>query len=180
MPRLRPVTGIDHIPQAARSLLKRVRARTCVCGVVTVVESAAFLWICFLVSNPVQKLGSLLTVVALVYMTGQLLSRRAGELADRCMADATDLALSYRAELERQRDFHRGWWFWSRLAGMIPGLTLFCIGGVIADPKYLPGYAVIAACFVSICVAAVAGNLREARRYQHQIDGLDAVLRQSQ
>jgi hypothetical protein len=57
---------------------------------------------------------------------------------------------------------------------MLPGLILFCVGGTVAEPKYLPGYAIIVACFLGVYAVAVPGNLREARRYQRQINELDA------
>jgi hypothetical protein len=173
-PREVPVTGVADIPRAAQNLAGKVRART-LSIVVTVFESVAFGCILFLVPNPIQKLGSLLTVAAMLYMTYQLLARRVrkvpGETGPR------DYAVCYRAELARQRDFHRGWWFWSRLAIMLTGLLLFCIGGVLAEPKYLPGYATLAACFVGVCAVAVPANLRLARKYQSQIDELDAIQR---
>lgn len=154
LPREVPVTGVADIPRAAQNLADRVHART-LSVVVTVFESVAFGCILFLVRNPIQRLGSLLTIAAMLYMTYQLLARRVREVSSD---DRTDRTISYRAELERQRDFHRGWWFWSRLAIMLAGLLLFCIGGVLAEPGYLPGYTALAACFVGVCTRARSTN----------------------
>jgi hypothetical protein len=40
-------------------------------------------------------------------------------------ASDEDLVPFYRAELARQRDFHRGSWFWSRLVLFAPGPLVF-------------------------------------------------------
>lgn len=168
------LTAVADIPHAAQILTNKVRART-LSVVVTMFESVAFGCILFLVPSPIQKLGSLLTVAAMLYMTYQLMARRVREVPTE--TDSTDRAIFYRKELERQRDFHRGWWLWSRLAIMLPGLIVFCAGGAVAEPKYLEGYAIIAAFFVGVCAVAVPANLRLARKYQGQLNELDAVWR---
>ncbi|MFZ0686581.1 MAG: hypothetical protein WAM89_13630 [Terriglobales bacterium] len=176
-PREVPLTRLGDIPLAERILADKVRART-LSLVVTIGESIAFTWLLFFFPNPLQRLGSLLTVAAMLYMTWQLLARRVREFSSD--TDLSRRATDYRAELERQRDFHRGWWFWSRLALMLPGLLLFCAGGAVAEPKSLPIYAIIAACFIGVSAIAVPANLRLARKYQSQIDELNAIQRQPQ
>jgi hypothetical protein len=65
--------------------------------------------------------------------------------------DETESLRFYRDELERQRDFHQGRWFWSRLATF--------------------GWMELAA-FIIFCACAVPLNLGLARKYQRRIDVL--------
>jgi hypothetical protein len=83
---------------------------------------------------------------------------------------------SYRVELERQRDFHRGIWLWSRLVIMFPSYMLFYLGFAMAHPEVGRGFAaVIAACLIVLGIAAVPLNLRLSRKYQRQMDELDLL-----
>ncbi len=56
-------------------------------------------------------------------------------------------------------------------------MILFCIGGMVGDPKTVPIYTAFLACFLGSPFVAVPLNLRRARRYQRQIDKLDNVRR---
>ena len=107
----------------------------------------------------------------MLYMTWQCFTRRAREVPLE-----TELSISadaYRAELERQRDFHCGLWFWSRLILLLPGLVLFCIGG-IADRLW--GFIPILAAIIAIGIFEVPLNLRTARSYQGKIGELNGVV----
>jgi hypothetical protein len=66
--------------------------------------------------------------------------------------------------LERRREFHRGWWFWSRLLIYAPGPLIYFAGDAL-----LPEAAV----FLLLIAIAIPLNLRVARRYQDRIDELD-------
>jgi hypothetical protein len=83
----------------------------------------------------------------------------------------------YRAELVRQRDFHRGVWFWSRLIALLPGL-LIC-GGWAAIELHgtKDGYAG-AGILIATPVISVLGvwlNYRMSRKHQRLIDAIDAM-----
>jgi hypothetical protein len=114
------------------------------------------------------------TVAATLYMAHQLYERRDGKLpSETCFSACTDF---YRAELERQRDFHRGIWLWSRLVIIFPSYMLFSIGFAMAHPELGRGFATaIAACLFVLGIVAVPLNLRMSRKYQRQIDELDAL-----
>jgi hypothetical protein len=88
-------------------------------------------------------------------------------------------AASSRTELERQRDFHRDIWFWSRLVIIVPGYILFLIGFAMAYPELARGLAAIAGAFIVFGILAVPINLKLSRKYQRQIDELDALPKES-
>ena len=81
-------------------------------------------------------------------------------------------AVFYRTELERQRDFHRGLWLWSRLVMVAPGVVVVLIGGAIAHPERIHPIR-LAAASVVFAVLLVTRHLRLARKYQRDIDALD-------
>jgi hypothetical protein len=157
-----PLSDPLQIPPAAQNLAKIVRRRTVAGSVIALFEAACFTWIAYIVPTRMQRIASLLVVASMLYSAWQLFARRAREVSGQAHA--------YRAELERQRDFHRGLWFWSRLIVMIPGLLLFCIGNIAAKSSV-----VIGAVFLVLLILAVPLNLRTARGYQVKIDELDAV-----
>jgi hypothetical protein len=133
---------------------------------------AGFGFYIYVFPNPVQRTGSILTVAAAIYMMFQLVQARSGRISTEEDADAR--IGSYRKELERQRDFHWGYRFWLRGLALFPGYMLFCWGFAIAHPEVVPQMKFAVAIFVVIAATAVPGNLRLARKYQRQLDELDA------
>ena len=91
----------------------------------------------------------------------------------------TDCTDFYRTELERQRDFHRGRWFWSRLLILLPGPLVFCVGFAQAHPEIALVIWLEFAAILILAAIAVPLNLGLARKYQRRIDALDAVMRSS-
>ena len=57
-------------------------------------------------------------------------------------------------------------------------VLLFLIGVAIASPESARFMAIIGAFFLGGCVLAIPLNLRLSRKYQRQIDELDALLRE--
>src|SRR5260370_27167279 len=92
----------------------------------------------------------------------------------------TDCMSFYRAELERQRDFHRGRWFWSRLLIFLPGPLVFCVGFAQAYPGLALYIWLEFATLLILAPIAVLLNLGLARKYQRRIDALDASLKSSE
>jgi hypothetical protein len=157
----------------SNALMKTVRRRTLAGYAVCLF---VILWLVHdyvLFSNTPQKVGSGIIVGGSLYMAYQLYRRRGGAFPPDPGSPA--FADSYRAELERQRDFHRGVWLWSRVVFLFPGLLLLCIGFAIGDPRHGRYWATMAASFVIMSIAAVPLNLRLSRKYQRQIDELDAL-----
>jgi hypothetical protein len=133
----------------------------------------------FTVPNLIQRIGAALTVIGAGYMAYQLLLiRRRPEGATATTEPAAGLRF-YRAELERQRDFHRGLWFWSRVVIFTPGPLVFCVGLAIAHPNDVRPAYIIAAVLVLEVILGIRLNLGLARRYQREIDTLDAAEKQN-
>jgi hypothetical protein len=170
-----PTTIHADVLSKSNALMKTVRRRTlggyAACAFV-------ILWLLrdyFLFSNAPQKVGSGIIVGASLYMAYQLYRRRGGAFPPDPGSPA--FADSYRAELERQRDFHRGAWLWSRIVFLFPGCVLLSIGFLLGDPKHGRYWATMVATFVILSIVAVPLNLRLSRKYQRQIDELDALRR---
>jgi hypothetical protein len=168
------ISSLADIPQSASRFLREIRKRTIVGSAVCIIET---IWIgstIHTLRNPTQRLGCYLLIAAMLFLTVQLFARR-GALRSTCASPAIPTA--YRLELERQRDFHRGGWLWSRVICMPPGFLLFCLGAAIAHPANSRGPATMATVFLMICVLAIPNNLRVAHKYQRRIDDLDAIER---
>jgi hypothetical protein len=174
-----PISSLADVPLSARRFAKVIRKRTVSGCVVCMLETFMFMSFAHRMRNPTQRLGCYLVVGAMLYMAIQLLARRGSLSASSSLPASVE---AYRLELGRQRDFHRGGWFWSRWFMMILGPLLFCIGGAIADPARAP-FLAFRAPFLAFMVAVllfgfvvgVAENLSRARKYQRRIDDLDGV-----
>jgi hypothetical protein len=160
-----------HVFSKAQALMRKIRRRTLIGYGACVIGTVAFGSFIFVVPNVLQRIGSCLTVAAILYVASQVYAWRPADLPLEGGSSAyTD---SYRGELERQREFHRG--AWSRLLAILPGPILFCVGSAMAYPELAVGFAANAACFIVICIVGVPMNLRLSRKYQRQIDELDAL-----
>jgi len=168
-----PMSDSSAVFSKMQALMKKIHRRTlggyAVCFMV-IVSFGSFI---FTFHNTLLQVGSGLTVAAGLYMAYQVYERRNRKLPSETQP-STCIAF-YRTELERQRDFHRGSWFWSRLVIMIPGYILVLIGFAMAYPESARVMAVIGACFLGLCVVAVPLNLRLSRKYQRQIDEVDSL-----
>lgn len=168
-----PLTELAGVPRAAQCLLNRIRMRTRNGYIATLIVFVSY--DCFIFALPywMQRVGSGLVAASMVYMAYQVYARRPGP--SPLETDAAGWARFYRTELERQRDFHRGFWFWSRLAAILPGFIVFCAGGAIARPADARDYTGMLAVFIFLGIWAVPLNLSQARKYQRQLDELEAL-----
>jgi hypothetical protein len=167
-----PMSNSSDVFLRTQALMKKIRRRTLMgygmCLFVTV-YLASFI---FASPNTLQRIGCWLGIAATLYMAYQLYKSRNGQLPSETFPSAcTDF---YRAELKRQRDFHRGIWLWSRLVIVFPAYFVFAIGFAKAHPEVAWGFATLAACSIVLGIVAVPLNLRLSRKYQRQIDELDA------
>jgi hypothetical protein len=152
-------------------LRRRVRRRSLVGGgAAWLVIVSATAWF-FVFPNLLQRIGSVLTVVGVAYLLIQLRLRPARTMLD---AGETESVQFYRAELERQRDFHRGGWLWSRAIAIIPGPVAFLVGFARAYPTLGTLIWLELAILPLALVVGMPLNLRLARQYQRRIDALDA------
>jgi len=123
-------------------------------------------------NNLLQRLGAVLSIGAIAYMARQIHQNRmrerpAGEIGETMSVDFL------RTELARQRDFHRGRTFWSRLLLFIPSGLLFFLGFAQEHPEVARMIRYETITFHIFGIAAIPLNLWMAHKYQRQIDELD-------
>ncbi len=163
--------GASDLMAGITELARKTQRRTWGGALACVIVGIAFCRDFHLYSNPLQRIGCGLMVVAAAYMLIQLYKGRGAHLPDGATADHFRF---YQAELRRQRDFHRGGWLWSRLFLLVPGFLLFCIGEAAADPLHLRRSIWAGSAFTILWLIAVPNNLKLARKYQRKLDELDA------
>ncbi len=129
------------------------------------------MWTAF--PDSLRRLGCAWTVIGLLFMSAQLL-RRPAVRPSATLGLAACLEFQ-RQELQRQRDFHRGWWFWSRFVAFVPGPAIFGIGAMRAVPDEAIEIALVGVVYVAIAVWAIPLNLGLARGYQRSLDRLQGV-----
>jgi Mg2+/citrate symporter len=166
-----------QLRKEAETLRKGLRRKSVIGFGAAWIGITAFTLFFFLFPNRLQRIGSILTVVGAGYMVVQLRMRPARAMPD---IGETDCMRFYRAELERQRDFHRGTWFWSRLLIFLPGPLIFCVGFAQAYPELAVYIWLEFAAFLIGASIAVPLNLRSARKYQRRIDALNSSLKSTE
>jgi hypothetical protein len=164
----------SSLPGAIQKLRAKVRQRTIGgCGL-ALAETLAYAALIYGFPSPIQRLGCCVGIAAMFYTGYQLFAWRTRKAP--MAADLLDSGDYYRAELLRQRSFHRGLCLWSRLTVMICALILFCVGGIIAEPDGLRAYVSIGIGLVCVRLVAVWLNLRQARSYQRDTEQVDKFL----
>jgi hypothetical protein len=172
-----PMSEPSDIFSKTQALLRTIHRRTVVGGVACFIGVLSFGSFVFIFRSTLLQIGASLTVLATLYFAYQLYERHGGKLP----SDASSPAIRdfYQEELERQRDFHRGIWFWSRLVTLVPGYFLFCMGAARAHPEVAWVMVADMVCFIVLCILAVRLNLRCSRKYQRQIDELNSLAKES-
>jgi hypothetical protein len=136
-------------------------------------------WLVFTTQPIVTRAGLLLLVLGLSFWVGQiwLYSRdHQKALANSEAAGQTSCLEFYRAVLVRQRDFHRGGWFWSRLFALYAGLFF----GLWEPLHHWHGRgnaprSVNLLVISILALLAIWGNYRKSRKLQQKIDAIDAM-----
>ncbi|MGA2652397.1 MAG: hypothetical protein ABSF28_17815 [Terracidiphilus sp.] len=179
-------SSFEISPEKLHCLRKRLNRKLLVrdgtVWVLCLFEICWFAWILVALPQPLMKFGSALVILGMAYMTGQVWLNQRSCRASRLRAEASGNVNSLeflRSELERQREFHRGIWFWSRLAVLMPGLLVFGVGAIMLFPwpDSLVGWSVVGVT-VFVFPLAIWLNLKKSKAYQREIDALD-TLRQS-
>ena len=163
----------DQLQKQSEKLQKRVRLSAIVGGAAGLIVIAAFLIFFLEARNDLQRIGCVLTVLGSGLLLGQLKTRSMQARPDVGRTDCTNF---YRVELQRQRDFHRGKWFWTRLVTFLPGPMIYLWGGAQAQPELAPEIWRTFVMFLIVGAIAILLNLRLARKYQRRIDALDTML----
>jgi hypothetical protein len=168
--------SLEEVRERIETLGKKVRRRNLIGGsaCLIVLMSSACFFVIF--PNAIQRIGSVLTVIGAGYLMYQLVLGKLHKQGVAVLGRQTEASLAfYRSELQRQRDFHQGLWLWSRLLVFTPGPLIFFIGFGNAYPAVAKYIHVEAAIFAVLLIAAIPLNLRLARKYQRELDGLDSV-----
>ncbi len=162
-------------------LRRRTRRRNSIGLVVSGIVLAGCVWWLVQIADPLARVGAMLTMVGVGVMAFQLRASQGGERAAArrtALMGGTASADFYRGELERQRDFHRGRRFWTRLLLFAPGPVVFFAGFARAHPEVAGTIRLEALAFLLLVIAAVPLNLRLARGYQRQLDELDRLQKE--
>lgn len=161
-----------------RELLFRNRSVWIVC----MFEIGVFTWILGAFPQLFMKIASAFVILGMAFMTGQVALDQHRRRLSRIHAESSGNLNSlefFRAELERQCQFHRGLWFWSRMAALMPAILAWGIGAVVLFPwpEKIAGWSIVCV-IVFLIPLAIQLNYMKSKSYQKQIDALDA-LRQS-
>ena len=158
----------EEIRNRIETMNRKMRRRTIggylLCATI-IVSFAGWL---FIGMNSLQLVGAVLTIIAVSYMAWQIRANRFRTPS----IDVVDTLEHLRRELARQRDFHRGTRFWSRMLLLVPGGLIFFAGFARAHPEVIRIIRFEIISFVVFALAAIPLNMWMARRYQKQIDAL--------
>jgi hypothetical protein len=171
----------DELRQKMKQLNKQLKMRDSVVYVICLGEIAIFTFVILVTSVPATpKIGLFLLILAMGFLVGQIWLDRNSRKVSGTTAAALGKSGSvdfYRVELVRQRNFHRGVWFWSRLMALLPGLFVCDIWLIVRYPKHPMGYLgyAMTASLLIISPCAVWMNWKKSLCYQRQIDALDAL-----
>lgn len=167
----------EDIRQRTERMEKKLQLRTRG-GYVVCASLIVFLsWWAIVSNNLVQRLGAVLTIGALAYMARQIQQNAMKKPPASAMGDTQSIDY-LRTELARQRDFHRGRTFWSRLLLFIPSGLLFFHGFAMEHPEVAQMIRYETIAFLILGIAAIPLNLWMARKYQRQIDELDRMQKE--
>jgi hypothetical protein len=160
----------------AVNAMSRKRYLSVVLALVILIPGLGLWWTRF--PNSLSRFGTVLTLIGSAYVAAQAyVIRRRQREADLGAASDEPSVEFYRTALERQRDFHRGAWLWSRLAIFLPGPVLFVLG---ARSNSRLSLIMVGAIFVLLGILAIPMNLSRARSFQRRIDELDRLQQESQ
>ena len=171
------VSAVDlrsRIDGVSRKASRRTIGGLVVCALVLV--SWGYVWWLAPVASGLARGGILIVCVGLAVIAFDLLTHRdVGETAWRAMAQRGDSPsiVFHRWQLERQRDFHRGWRLWNRLLLLTIGGAMFFVGFAGEHPEVARTLHLLLVAHVLLAAAAIPVNARLARQYQAQLDELD-------
>jgi len=166
--------SLEQVRARIEILRRKVRRRNLIVGLACLIVLLGFAYYAIIFTNPIQRIGSALTVLGAGYLMYQLILSKSHIRPETALGNTADGLTLYRSELQRQSDFHRGIWFWSRLVIFVPGPVTFMIGFADAYPSEKRFIEVELATFVLLLIVAIPLNLRKARKSQRELDALDS------
>jgi hypothetical protein len=171
----------DEVRTRVEQLTRATRRRNFGAFAVSAVVLACCVWWFLWLDDPLARIGSILIVVGVGTIVFQVranqISERTAVLRASRMGETTSVDF-LRADLERQRDFHRGRQLWTRLLLFAPGALVFFAGFARAHPEVAGTIRLVACAAVILLLAAVPVNLWLAHGYQRQIDQLNQFIKE--
>jgi hypothetical protein len=171
---------LEEVRKGASKFYRYIWWRNAVEYVACVIVVVGFTSYVFTLPNPLQKVGSVLVVLATLYVAWQL-HRRASAVPPEA-AGTMPLLLFARAQLVRQRDALRSIFGWY-IAPFLPGMAVFMTGTML-EKRTGEGLGTIDAIGSAVLLAVFVGvwwlNQVGARRLQRHIAEIDALTGDAQ
>jgi hypothetical protein len=167
----------EDIRRRIETMNRKLRRRNFDMYLVCAVLIVFFIGSMFVGMSALLKVGAVLSIIGVSYLAWQIRQARFRGAATGQSGDTASLD-HLRTELARQRDFHRGATFWSRMLVFVPGPLIFFAGFAQAQQAHPEVVRIIyfeIITFVVLVIAAIPLNLRMARTYQRQIDELSGL-----
>lgn len=152
---------IEEIHMKAAQFQKKIALRNKREYAAAAIVVVAFTGYAIFLPGALIKAGSILTVVAALFVAYRLHQKGSSRPIPAAMALSSSVEF-HRTELERQRDLLRSVWLWY-LAPFVPGMVLFGLG--MGSLSWACG---LAAIFAGVWWL----NARAARKLQAEIDAL--------
>lgn len=158
----------DELKREARKLGGVVGLRNWFVTMVGSLAAAAYAFFLMRSKTALERAGAAMSIAGVAFVIYRFLSRPMRRLPQSAAVECTRF---YRAELERQRDFHRRVLAW--LLPMLPGPILFNVAFAIDRPMFAALVELQLVGMLMIAAIVVPLNLRMARKIQRRIDALD-------
>ena len=172
------ITGapaLEEVRKGTNKFDRYITWRNAVEYVACVIVVVGFTAYVFTLPHPLQKIGSVLVVLATLYVAWQL-HRRASAVPPEA-AGTMPLLLFARAQMVRQRDALRSIFGWY-IAPFLPGMAVF-MTGTLLEKRSGPGLGPIDAIGSAVLLAVFAGvwwiNQLAARKLQRHIGEIDVL-----
>jgi len=163
------IMPLDDIRTKAERLdtkTRRWRGATAVLVILLVIVEA---WQVWRGEEMLERAGDLLTIAAFVYIAYRYCKHLAAPPVALGRTNSVDF---YRAELARQRDLSKD--SWGYLLPFVPGVTLALFGRGLGERPLVQTVGIIVF-GIALFLGAAWWNAYTARRFQHEIDALDAL-----
>ena len=167
--------SLKQVHERIEKLGRMVRRRNLIGGFACITVLLGFSWFFVALAQPLERIGAALTAVGAGYIMYQLVSGKMKKQRAAVELQAEASLAFYRSELQRQRDFHQGMWFWSRMVIFAPGPFIFLLGMAQANPALTRQALVEGAITAALLIWAIPKNLGLAKRFQRELDSLDSA-----
>ena len=175
---VRAIHASEALHARAARFQSRIRTRNLIEYAAAVVVIAAFVWIAWLVPQPLVRAGAVLIALGTIYVCWRLHALGRAASKAEMEAGAQSWADFHRAQLVRQRDALSTVWRWY-LAPFIQGVIVFIAGvalGTNAPVLARVATFATAAGFIAAVFAAIAWlNARAVRKLDAEIAQLDRM-----